>query len=91
MSYRTRLARPPAETSDEVIGDAYRAVFGTPQGQLVLDHIVQTLCGVDTNLFIASDHGLAYNAARRDVGLEIARIALGLTHRRSKPEVITHE
>ena len=90
MSYRQRLMRPPAAPDTEVIGDAYRKVFGTPDGEIVLDHIVQVLCGVDNNLFAPDPYGLAYNVARRDVGIEVARLAEGLAMR-AKPEVKTHE
>lgn len=90
MNFRQRLQQPPVTEDMEVIAEAYRHVFSSAEGRIVLDHIVQRLCGVDNNLFVASDHGLAYNLARRDVGLEIARLAEGLTGRKT-PEVKLHE
>ena len=52
----------------------YKAVFKTPEGQKVLADILNRVCNVDGYGFTDSPIGLAFNNARRDVGIEIARL-----------------
>ena len=52
----------------------YKNVFGSIEGQKVLADILNRLCTVDGPVFTESPIGIAYNSARRDVGLEIARL-----------------
>lgn len=94
--YRQRLAQPPVTGDLDIITHAFRAAFGTAEGQIALDYIVQKLCGVDSPAFpiqyVLAGHSasdvLAYNLARRDVGLEIYHLASG-QYRDQKPEVKT--
>ena len=90
MSYRERLMRPEPADNPEWVEQAYRSLFGSPEGRLVLDHICTVICGVDSRLFHPEQSGLGYNLARRDVGLDIWHLATG-HHELSKPEVKTHE
>jgi hypothetical protein len=65
----------------------YKGVFNTPQGEKVLADILNRLCNVDGACFTESPIGMAYNTARRDVGLEIARLVwLEITEEQT-PEV----
>ena len=52
----------------------YKSVFGSSEGQKVLADILNRLCNVDGPCFTESPLAIAYNNARRDVGLEIARL-----------------
>jgi hypothetical protein len=65
----------------------YKGVFSTPHGEKVLADILNRLCNVDGACFTESPIGMAYNTARRDVGLEIARLVwLEITEEQT-PEV----
>ena len=86
-AYRQRVMQPMVTGSREQMVPAFRKVFGSPEGQLVLDYICEELCGVDKPLFFGLDNGLVYNVARRDVGLDIFRMAMGMVA--DKPEVKT--
>lgn len=65
----------------------YKAVFGTPEGQKVLSDILNRLCNVDGPIFTTEALGIAYNAARRDVGIEIARLFSMEVNEKKVPEV----
>jgi hypothetical protein len=65
----------------------YKNVFGSIEGQKVLADILNRLCNVDGSLFTESPIGMAYNTARRDVGLEIARLVWLEIHEEQTPEV----
>lgn len=65
----------------------YKNVFGTPEGQKVLTDILNRLCNVDGPLFTNDAIGIAYNAARRDVGIEIARLYFMEVNEQKVPEV----
>jgi hypothetical protein len=52
----------------------YKQVFSSIEGQKVLADIMNRLCNVDGPCFTESPIGMAYNTAKRDVGLEIARL-----------------
>lgn len=87
---RERMARHPTArvTREDVdIAQLYRAVLGTPEGRKVFDDLM-TRCGVDAPVFHPEPIATAYNAARRDLGLEIARLVLSAFDE-SKPEVKT--
>jgi len=55
---------------------------------MVLDHICQVLCGVDNPLFHPDATAQAFNLSRRDVGLQIWKLATG-GRDLSNPEVKT--
>lgn len=65
----------------------YKEVFNTPQGQKVLADILNRLCNVDGPVFHENPVALAFNAARRDVGLEIARMVWLEVVKEKAPEV----
>lgn len=86
MTLRQRAKRGNVPTDPEWVAQAYRAVFATVEGQMVLDHICQVLCGVDNPLFHPDPQAQSFNLARRDVGLQIWKLATG-ENNLSKPEV----
>ena len=77
-AYRYRLGRPLVTANRDEMIPVFRNVFGSPEGRIVLDFICQELCGVDKRLFYGADAALAYNVARRDVGLDIYHMAMGM-------------
>ena len=88
---------PNIANSDlDIVAHAFRVAFGTSEGTIALAYICQNMCGVDNSLFPVrvamagqSAHDVqTYNLARRDVGLEIWKLAMGQT-RDIKPEVKT--
>jgi hypothetical protein len=66
----------------------YKGVFGSIEGQKVLADILNRLCNVDGPVFTESPIGIAYNTARRDVGLEIARLVWLEVTEDKTPEVV---
>lgn len=63
---------------EQFIASAYRAVFGTPEGQLVLDDIMRRVCQVDEvpPLTLPVDPMMiVHHNALRYVGLRIFRMA----------------
>lgn len=86
---RDRMTRTNARVTREDVDVAqlYRSVFGTPEGEKVFDDLMMR-CGVDAPVFHAEPLAMAFNAARRDIGLEIARLVLA-AYDDSKPEVKT--
>jgi hypothetical protein len=92
LSYRDRLSpqRQPrtAEVEAYEIDQCFRRVFGGAEGQRVLDFIVQRICGVDAIVPITSEAAAYEMLVRKNVGLDIARRALGSTTD-DKPEVRT--
>lgn len=92
MSYRERLKGErqirTAEVEAHEIDQCFRRVFGSTEGQRVLDFIVQRICGVDAIVHLSTE-AAAYEAlVRKNVGLDIARRALGASNH-DKPEVKT--
>lgn len=65
----------------------YKAVFKTSEGQKVLADILNRVCNVDGYGFTENPIGLAYNNARRDVGIEIARLVWLEVNDEKTPEV----
>ncbi len=59
--------------SPEALHDAARAVFDTPPGRLVLEHL-KRFTGVDRDRFHIDPHQHAYNAGRASVLREIFRV-----------------
>lgn len=90
MSYRHRVAAQvhAAQRDQESVSQAFRRVFGSAEGQIVLDEIMRR-CGVDAPLFHVNSDVRTYGLGRRDVGLEIWRLASG--ERLATPEVKTNE
>ena len=90
MSYRQRVGVQiaAAQRDHEAVSQAFRRVFGSPEGHIVLDEIMRR-CGVDAPLFNPNADVRTYNLGRRDVGLEIWRLASG--ERIATPEVKTNE
>ena len=91
MSYRERIQRQALDRSIESfeIAKSYRSVFGTPEGQFVLDHICTSLCGVDQVNQILNDIQAYDVIARRNVGITIAKLALGRDEDHKQPKVTT--
>lgn len=77
MSFRDR-AKPPSDRTIEAyeLRQCYRRVFATPDGEKVLDHIVQTICGVDAIIHYSTDVQAFMALERKNVGIMIARYAL---------------
>lgn len=90
MSYRHRVGAQiaAAQRDQETVSQSFRRVFGSPEGQIVLDEIMRR-CGVDAPLFHVNTDVRTYNLGRRDIGLEIWRLASG--ERATTPEVKTNE
>jgi len=65
----------------------YKTVFKTQEGQKVLADILNRLCNVDGIGFTENPIGLAYNNARRDVGIDIARLVWLEVNEDKTPEV----
>lgn len=65
----------------------YKAVFKTPEGEKVLADILNRVCNVDGYGFTENPIGLAFNNARRDVGIEIARLVWLEVNDEKTPEV----
>lgn len=87
MSYRQRMKGTPLPTEAayeqfEVEKD-FAHVFGSTAGQRVLDFIVQRICGVDTIVTNCPPERALEVLTRKNVGLEISRLAL------SKPKDAT--
>lgn len=77
MSYRDRQKAPnTAALQDYEIRKAFQHVFATPEGERVLDHIVQRICGVDAIVQVANDAQAHEVLARKNVGLAIMQLAL---------------
>jgi len=87
MRLKERLTAPDTPDIVEQRSAIYKEVFGTPQGQKVLSDILNRICGVDAPGFTNDALGLAYNQARRDVGLEIARLVWLEFNKKQTPEV----
>jgi hypothetical protein len=95
MNYRTRAALGIAsvekmqdqETARYLLAQAYRSVFAGPQGEKVLNDIVQRICGVDA-IVTASEpmHAVAI-LERANVGKQIAALALAPELKSAKVEV----
>lgn len=78
--YRDRIeAAYRASVVDETfIASAYRAVFGTPEGAIVLDDIMQRICQVDDvpPLTLPVDPMMiVHHNALRYVGLKLYKLA----------------
>lgn len=69
------IFRPARDQFDKLeLARAYRDVFTTPQGQIVLKHLI-TVCGVLTPTYVRGDsHETAHNEGRRDVVVGILRM-----------------
>lgn len=78
MSYRDR--RPDAVNEQAVeahaLSQAFRRVFSGTEGEMVLDFIVQRMCGVDAVVQITTPESAIEMLTRKNIGLEIARRAL---------------
>ena len=89
MSYRDRLKQPNERAiEDHTLRSAFRRVFNSPEGAIVLDHIVQRICGVDAIVKIDTDAQAHEVLARKNVGLAIAQLAIPARDE-TKVEVIT--
>lgn len=65
----------------------FRRVFGTAEGMVVLDHIVNDMCRVDDINLVADPLLIVDQNARRNVGIAIARLVLAPFEDAQKPEV----
>lgn len=53
----------------------YRKVFSGPDGQRVLDHILQVVCGLNAPIVVEKDEmATVVRAARHDIGAQILRL-----------------
>lgn len=92
MSYRDRIAGKPSDRKieDHELRQCYRRVFGSADGQKVLDHIVQSICIVDAVVQYQTDVQAFTALERKNVGIMIARYAMEpTTSDQQKVEVIT--
>jgi len=69
------LFRPAKDQFDRAdLARAYRDTFSSPQGQIVLRHLITT-CGVLQPTYVRGDsHDTAHNEGRRDVAVGILRM-----------------
>lgn len=88
--FRDRLSRKASYSQDNdqiALARLYKKVLGSPEGLLLLDHIVNDLCRVD-DVHLVADPMLIVDAnARRNVGITIARLVLSPLDDQEKPEV----
>ncbi len=90
MSYRARIGQPSQRQADEfTIRKAYQVTFNSDAGRIVLDHIVQQLCGVDAVVSVSSDLQATEALVRKNIGIMIARYALEPIGTEPKIEVKT--
>ena len=87
--HRLQAQSNAAQRDKETVSAAFRRVFATPEGIIVLDEVLR-MAGVDAPLFHVNPDARTYNLARRDFGLEIWKLATG-ERITSNPEVKTHE
>lgn len=76
--YRERLAQREARPSEVDLAAVYRAVFRSPEGQMVLDDIVQRICQTDDVAVLTvpvDPMVIVHHNALRYVGLSIYRLA----------------
>lgn len=93
-TYRDRFTKAKAASQDRgseqhLLEIAYRNTFSTPEGQTVLDHICQNICGLDAVVNFTTDREAIEALVRKNIGLTIARFALGPASKPTKPEVNT--
>jgi|SoiMethySBSTD1v2_1073268.scaffolds.fasta_scaffold320249_2 hypothetical protein len=89
--YRQRMAmRRPSDQAvldDPLkVAQIFHYVFGSPEGQKVLDIIVRDICHVDAPYTVSDALGMADANGRRNVGLRILELALA-PFDDTKPEV----
>ncbi len=88
--YRKRLDQRTVGDAEQIeLARLFKRVFGTAEGNLVLDHIVNEMCRVDDVLLSADPHVIVDANARRNVGITIARLVLSPLEDQEKPEVKT--
>lgn len=73
---RARQALQARQPSEGDLARLYRTVFGTPEGEKVLADICFRLCGIDHAMYDANASVMAWRAIRRDLGEQIAHLAL---------------
>jgi hypothetical protein len=72
VSFRDRTRPPEArQLQDYEIRKAFQRVFGSDDGRLVLDFLVQRICGVDAIVKVATDAEAREVLTRKNVGLTI--------------------
>lgn len=87
MKFRERISENASELGFVERAALYKEVFSTPHGQKVLADILNRLCNVDGPAFHENPIGMAFNVARRDVGIEIARMVWLEVVKEKAPEV----
>jgi len=70
----TRHQRQLEVTTHELQQAARRIFLESPEGQRVLDHILDTFCAVDAPMGSQEPMNLAYRAGARDVGVRIKEL-----------------
>ena len=77
-------------TANQDIAMAYSKVFGTPEGKLVLEHILTRVCLLDAPIVITSELSMASQVGARNIGLIIKSFALA-SITVSRPNVVTEK
>ena len=54
----------------------YHKVFSTHEGRIVLEHILNHVCALDTPIMATSDLNMASQVGARNIGLIIKKMAL---------------
>lgn len=92
-TYRDRFKAQDAArdraSEQHLIEIAFRNTFATPEGQTVLDFICQRICLVDAEVKFTNDREAYEALIRKNIGLTIARLALGSASKPQQPEVKT--
>lgn len=75
---RFQRRQPGADVTEIQVSLArlYRNVFGSHEGQKVLDDICQRICHIDSPAYQGDPHTVMEFNGRRNVGIEIAILAL---------------
>ena len=90
-TFRDRHAARPSQLAESEADRArrYRRVFSSDDGRRVLDDIVQRICGVDAVVQIPTSAPADAILTQRNIGLLIARLALGEEEKDQTVEVKT--
>jgi hypothetical protein len=99
---RTDRVGPAAQSVEEVeqrkddelkLAKSFRNVYGTPDGMIVLEHIMTHLCSIDQPIVapeVRSTESLIARCTARDLGHEIHRlINRPIEERKEQPKVNT--
>jgi len=66
----------PVATANQDMAMVYHAVFSTPQGRIVLEHILNRVCALDTPITtVGGELNMASQVGARNIGLIIKALA----------------